>query len=134
MIYNKNLALAILIFMANACYSETKNELDLSEYSEVFIQSYNNIKNNEPNFNNNMYIFDYSCGGGALCAIVYDPSSSSTIDFPDEYMMENEGKEISFKYKKDSDVICVTGFSAYDLTYYDNICYKLLNSKLIDIK
>lgn len=105
---------------------------DISNQSGTFVDSYKAILQHGENFNNTMYIFDYSCGGGAICANIYDPKLNTFIDFPDSYILEHEDKEIQLSYSLNSRKICITGYSAYDLSFYDNKCYLYSDGNLLE--
>jgi hypothetical protein len=126
----KLLVLLAIALISTSSYSSSsleenkKSSPDISGYSKTFVESYNLAIKSGVNYNKNMYIFEYSCGGGAVCANIYDPHGNIFIDFPDNYLLENEDKEVEIKFSLLNNIICISGYSAYDLTYYDDTCYE----------
>lgn len=132
-----NLLFLLLMVFSNILHAETINEkyadLDISNFSDSFVRSYNSIVKNGYNFNKNMYILEYSCGGGAVCLNIYDPTIKKIIDFPDNYILLRDNKKFKAKYSLSSNTIYISGYSAYDLKYYNNVGYEYINGELKDI-
>ncbi|WP_027694941.1 hypothetical protein [Vibrio litoralis] len=108
-------------------------QLDDNSYSVEFKRNFLEVKKLGPNFNHEDYIFSYPCGGGAICSSIYSSEGSLFIDFPDNYIGASESHPFHIKFELDSDVFCVWGKSAYDLTIYNNSCYQLKGVKLGEI-
>ncbi|ARV74341.1 hypothetical protein [Vibrio campbellii] len=85
------------------------------------------------NFDSNKLVFTYSCGGGAICGGVYLPEVGIVVNFPDNYIVD-EQREFEVKNSIKSEKLCISGVSAYDKTIYENQCYILDENELIKSK
>ncbi|WP_206752444.1 hypothetical protein [Vibrio furnissii] len=110
------------LFSSVAC-ADINHVLNGKDYSESFKESFYQAYNIGPNFNGDDYIFSYGCGGGAICANIYDSQKEKFVDFPDGYLIDSEKIEFELKFSKESSKLCISGESAYDATIYSNVCY-----------
>ncbi|QTG90122.1 hypothetical protein JTI73_17190, partial [Vibrio furnissii] len=110
------------LFSSVAC-ADINHVLKEQDYSESFKESFYQAYNIGPNFNGDDYIFSYGCGGGAICANIYDSQKEKFVDFPDGYLIDSEKIEFELKFSKESSKLCISGESAYDATIYSNVCY-----------
>lgn len=119
--------MAFCFFISHLCLASASNTpvLDDGNYSSEFKESLLEAQKLGPNFNHNDYILNYPCGSGAVCSSIYSSEDSLFIDFPDNYIGESERNPFHIKFELDSNVFCIWGESAYDLTVYNNSCYQL---------
>ncbi len=113
----------ICVFISG--FSLADSELDGDNYSNEFKNSFISIKKTGPNFNFNDYIFEYPCGGGAICSSIYSGVNKVFVDFPDNFIGASEGNPFHLKFELNSNKVCIWGESAYDNTVYNNNCYQL---------
>ncbi|EGS7960669.1 hypothetical protein ACUULL_001934 [Vibrio cholerae] len=127
------LVYGIIVFSTTAC-AVPNDIINSEEYSESFKDSFNEVYAIGPNFNIVDYIFTYGCGGGAICANIYDSKSGLFVDFPDNYIADSEYSDFSLDFNRSSAKLCINGQSAYDSKIYDDVCYEYKNRELLEIK
>ncbi|EPD4375275.1 hypothetical protein ACSADO_000663 [Vibrio fluvialis] len=110
------------LFSSVAC-ADISHVLSGQDYSESFKESFYQVYNTGSNFNGDDYIFSYGCGGGAICANIYDSQKENFVNFPDNYLIDSEKVEFELKFSKESSKLCISGESAYGSTIYSNVCY-----------
>ena len=130
----KNLITVFLVFFIISPVHASMESLKKQGYDEDVIEKISDGIEKGINFDRNKLIFTYYCGGGAICGGIYIPDSVYIVNLPDNYKIDDERKEFSLSYSKDSNKVCVSGVSAYDDSVYNNKCYVLKSNSLLDSK
>ncbi|MDE1231332.1 hypothetical protein [Vibrio aestuarianus] len=121
---------SVFLFSSVAC-ANINSILEGQGYSEVFKDSFYQVYELGPNFNTDDYVFSYACGGGAICANIYDSQSKLFIDLPDNYIVDSEQEDFSLSFSKESSKLCISGESAYYSIIYNDVCYTYTAGELV---
>ncbi|WP_299490277.1 hypothetical protein [uncultured Shewanella sp.] len=118
-----------LLLLISSCAHSGEVKLDVDSilnkehYSSVFKQAFINIYDQKPNFNTEDYLFTYSCGGGAVCGSVFDPSFNDFISLPDDFIGASDVQAFKVEFNALSNKVCIWGQSAYNAELYNGKCF-----------